>query len=405
MTIPPIANELIIPSGGVQSHPALERGHRFTLDGDDRLELQLADTCANVLDAVREIVPPKRLEAVVLGGGYGRGEGGVLKTRGQDRPYNDLEFYVFVHGNRFWSEHSFGPKLAELGERLSPGAGLHVEFKVDSLEHFRRSPVTMYSYDLVSGHLVLFGESPIFAGCDQHADARNIPLCEATRLLMNRCTGLLLARNKLLQPEISEAGFDFIQRNIAKAQLALGDALLTVLGEYHWSCLERFGRLRRRVAFPAPDWLAEVRGHHAAGIAFKLHPGKPALRRPASESQLKEVAGLALEVWLWLESRRLGCRFESARQYGLSPLNKWPEASGWRSLLINLRRFGPAVVLGKDWYRHPRGTALSMLALLLWDPGAIGPEIERQLAEKTHLPFHNSADLMGLYERLWRKVN
>ena len=41
---------------------------------------------------------------------------------------------------------------APLAVPAKPGAGLHVEFKIDSLERFRHGPITMFSYDLVSGH-------------------------------------------------------------------------------------------------------------------------------------------------------------------------------------------------------------------------------------------------------------
>src|SRR4026209_1598165 len=74
---------------------------RFTLDGSAELEGHLERTCRQVLAAIRNAVPQGRLEAVLLGGGYGRGEGGVLKTKSGDRPYNDLEFYVFLRGNEF----------------------------------------------------------------------------------------------------------------------------------------------------------------------------------------------------------------------------------------------------------------------------------------------------------------
>jgi hypothetical protein len=77
-------------SGQFLTRAGLARGPRFTLDGDEALERHLAHTCARVLSGIRGLIPPRRLEAVLLGGGYGRGEGGVLRGPGGDRPYNDL---------------------------------------------------------------------------------------------------------------------------------------------------------------------------------------------------------------------------------------------------------------------------------------------------------------------------
>src|SRR5436190_18385694 len=106
---------------------------RFTMDGSDDLEAGLSQLCAQILCRIQSIVPVKKLEAVVLGGGYGRGEGGVLKTAEGDQPYNDLEFYLFFRGNRLWNSHKYGHALTALGRRLSCSARLHVEFKVDNL--------------------------------------------------------------------------------------------------------------------------------------------------------------------------------------------------------------------------------------------------------------------------------
>ena len=49
---------------------------RFTRDGADTLERHLLQTCEQVRKAVQELIPSYRLDGLLLGGGYGRGEGG-----------------------------------------------------------------------------------------------------------------------------------------------------------------------------------------------------------------------------------------------------------------------------------------------------------------------------------------
>lgn len=378
---------------------------RFTPDGSDELERHLARTCDKVLAAVRQMIPPRQLEALVLGGGYGRGEGGVLKTSAGDRPYNDLEFYVFLRGNRFWNERRFGGTLCELGERLSPAAGLHVEFKADSLTHLRRGPVTMFSYDLVSGHRVLAGKPRLFAGCEPHLDAGKIPLHEATRLLMNRCSGLLFAQEKLKREHFTAADADFVQRNMAKAQLAFGDAVLTVLGRYHWSCQERCERLRRLLPPEIIPWPNELRRHHAAGVDFKLHPVCAAEPRTTLAERHAKITAFALAVWLWLESRRLAQRFVSARDYALSLANKCPGNNPWRSLLLNAKIFGPLALFRANRRRHPREIILNTLALLLWDMEALRDEPVERVMNQLRPPLATMNDPMAAYKSIWRKLN
>ena len=196
---------------------------RFTIDGDDALEAHLAQVCERVLSGVRGLIPDRRLEAVLLGGGYGRGEGGVLRQPEGDRPYNDLEFYVAVRGNRHLNERLYRRPLEVLGDILSHLAGVEVEFKIASLAEWRAQRVSMFSYDLFAGHRLLWGDERALEGCAHHLQAALIPLSEAARLLMNRGTGLLLARARLAAARFSCEDADFVRRNIAKAELACGD--------------------------------------------------------------------------------------------------------------------------------------------------------------------------------------
>ena len=374
---------------------------RFTIDGSDALEAQLAHTCSRVADGVCEIVPAAKLEAIVLGGGYGRGEGGVLKTEAGEQPYNDLEFYIFMRGNRLGNERTYRGALGALGEKLSPEAGLHVEFKVDSISRLRRSPVSMFSYDLVSGHQVIAGDENIFARCEHHRDAQKIPLHEAMRLLFNRCTGLLLAK-KHLYIGLNAAEEDFIGRNLAKAQLALGDVVLAAHGQYHWSVCERVQRLKNLDVSRLPVTAAELQRHHLSGAQFKLYPRRLSKGADAFCNEHDEISSCGRKLWLWLESRRLKKPFANVREYSLSEMNKCPETSSWKNLLINARFFGPRVIS----LRYPRERLLRALPLMLWKADALG---ERRLllflqselrTEATALP-----GLVEAYEKIWRRFN
>src|SRR3954469_11158903 len=103
---------------------------RFTLDGSQQIEAEAGRLCQRVLDCVKTLIPSQTFQALVLGGGYGRGQGGVFNSGNGERLYNDIEFYVFLRGNRLWNERIYRPTLERLGERLSKEAGLHVEFKI-----------------------------------------------------------------------------------------------------------------------------------------------------------------------------------------------------------------------------------------------------------------------------------
>lgn len=370
--------------------------HRFTIDGSDALESHLAATCDRVLSGVKSLVPAAKLDSVLLGGGYGRGEGGVLKTPSGDQPYNDLEFYVFIRGNTILAEGKFRQSLHELGERLSPEAGLEVEFKVLTLEKLRRSAPSMFYYDLVAGHRWQLGDDSLLAGCEHHRDAAKIPLNEATRLVMNRCSGLLYSAERLARKNFGDAEADFVGRNLAKAQLAFGDVMLTAHGQYHWSCRERHARLAKLSGAENLP-LAEFIRHHESGVEFKLHPTCSADSREILAGRHAELSELGKKLWLWLESKRLGTKFGSPRDYAFSELNLCPETSSLRNRLVNFRAFGAS---GLACVRYPRERLFRALSLLLWEKNEF-EKVRSQL--RTSAP--DFSGLVSAYEQLWKWFN
>lgn len=381
-------------------HAAGNGAARFTLDGSDALEEHLARTCEKVRSEIQRLIPSDKLEAIVLGGGYGRGQGGVLKTPNGDKPYNDLEFYVFLRGSRVLNERNYSKQLCDLGDKLAPEAGLHVEFKVDSLSRLRSAPVTMFSYDLVSGHKIIFGSADIFRGTERHLDGRNIAAAEATRLLFNRCTGLLLAKEMLRGGALTDEQSDFVGRNLAKARLALGDAVLAARGEYHWSCLVRRDRLSA-IKDENLSWLPRVQEHHAAGVEFKLHPRRIAKSLQEFTAEHHEISELARQLWLWVEARRLGRLFSSAHDYAFSAVGKCSDTSVCRNLLLNAKTFGAAAVADLLALRYPRERLLSSLPLLLWDEPMNDLKVRRYLQRLLRTPASDWQGFVDVYKKVW----
>lgn len=378
----------------------------FTLDGSAALERHLRSVCDKVRQEVLAVVPSSKLEGLILAGGYGRGEGGVLRTDSREEPYNDLEFYVFVRGNRVLAERKYRPRLNELGQRLSPEAGLEVEFKVLTLGQLRSAPPSMFFYDLVAGHRWEVGDDSLLAGCEHHREPRDIPLYEATRLLMNRCTGLLFSAERLRRARFGTEESDFVGRNLAKLQLALGDVLLAARGHYHWSCRERHQRLAGLSAWGDERWREPICRHHAAGVEFKLHPIRTAAARETLAPRHAELSRLGKELWLWLENERLGTSFTTPDQYALSAIDKCPETAGWRNRLVNARAFGLAAALRPGAVRYPRQRLLHALSLLLWDDTAVSDPVRlKRVQAELNTHRDDFPGLVAAYEPLWHRFN
>ncbi len=377
---------------------------RFTLDGSDKLEADLNQICQKVLAEVLDLAPRKKLQGVLLGGSYGRGEGGVWRTRSGERPYSNLQFYIFLRGSQWLNEQKNGDVFNDLAKGLSATFKIPVEFKVLSLSGLRRSGPNMFYYDLVSRHRWIWGAENFLQGCDHHRQSFRVPEAEAIRLLMNRCSALLFTRQYIEQEVTAMDKLDQIQRSIAKLQLALGDAVLTVYGQYHWSCVERHERLMRLAPDEALVWLEEVRQQHAAGLEFKLHPTPGEKPWETLRAEHAHLSALTLRVWLWLENHRLKQRFVNVRDYCLSPINKCPETRSWRNRMVNTLTFGPELFWEPSSAHSPRERLLNALPLLLWESQSVKePALLKSLHTNLQTLSSTYTGLLAAYEKLWQQ--
>ena len=152
--------------------------------------------------------------------------------------------------------------------------------------------------------------------------------------------------------------------------------------------------------------LEDVKTHHLAGMEFKLHPQRTTASSSSLQKLHEELSGLALQVWLWLESHRLNCAFHTVRNYALSPVPKCPETKHWRNCLINLRTFGPGILFSGQATRYPRERLLEALSLLLWEPETLK---SKALLQHVQRALRTSAEtfppLLEAYRSVWHQFN
>ena len=209
-----------------------------------------------VADSIREIgseigaarVPG--LRGVVLGGGYGRGEGGVaVLPDGQRRLYNDLDFYVVVaDGSSAAEMEAVRRALEPIARRWSERLGIDVDFCPPKTPwRIRHDQERLMIQELLHGYFDVAGETgdALFKDVARR-EASALPWTEAVRLLVNRGAGLLLAR--------ASDDAQFAVRNVNKCVLGAGDALLIARGAYRWRAEERAAALGRPLYADAVAW-------------------------------------------------------------------------------------------------------------------------------------------------------
>ena len=200
---------------------------------------------------------------VVLGGSYGRGEGGVRQDKENGILYNDLDFFVFARQKPANAELL----LKEIAEKYEQLLKIDVDFSsVMSVRDIKNNAGRLMMQELKRGYRLVCGED-LLAEYLPEIPAESLPFSEACRLLLNRGMGLLLADEKIRK---NSGDADFILRNINKAILGVCDALLIVKKNYKWSIDERLKAVNES------DLTDRFKEFYAMAVKFKKFPDRKA---------------------------------------------------------------------------------------------------------------------------------
>jgi len=311
----------------------------------------------------------RELVVLVLGGGYGRGEGGVVVRDGREQPFNDLDLTIVVRHRRRVPLARLDP----ICRRYAGELGIHVDFSRPlTPADVRRLPHWLMWQDLVNGHIELAGPPGWLRA---HAPPRilePLPAIEATRLLLNRGAGLLWAMRVVdgLEPEPDEG---FVRRNWYKCALALGDALLIAHRRHATPYRGRDERLAARAREDPEVAGLDLLELYRRALGFKFRPDlAPAV--PETREALAGLAALWAAVLLHVETVRTRRCWEDLDDYVQWPGLREPEehtpGKVLRNLAHGLRRRRPSL-------RYPREELYTALPALLGQAGELPPDWDR----------------------------
>lgn len=202
-----------------------------------------------------------KLLGVVLGGGYARGEGGVMvQPDGSQRLSNDLDFYVVAEdGSSVEEMASIASALEPIARRWTERLGIDVDFCPPKTPwRIRHDQERVMIQELLHGYVDVAGlkGDELFRDVERRQPSA-FPWTEAVRLLANRGAGLILARTSD-DPK-------FVTRNVNKCVLGAGDALLIARGDYRWRVEERSETLGDQLYADAVAWKFRPRADGVCG--------------------------------------------------------------------------------------------------------------------------------------------
>jgi len=198
----------------------------FTIHRSARINARVERDLTLIKDALLERFDS--ITALILVGGFGRGEGSVLvDTEGHVSPINDYDVLV-VHR---------GPidrrALAQQRQTLAQRIGIWLlDLLVLEESKIPKLPLSQLHYDSMTGGYLFYGNRAVLDLWPEW-QATELPLAEGKKILFNRFVSILEAYQEdfLRRPPEPEQAFRLANQT-SKGILACCDALLILKGHY-----------------------------------------------------------------------------------------------------------------------------------------------------------------------------
>ncbi|MEW6128485.1 MAG: hypothetical protein AB1757_15705 [Acidobacteriota bacterium] len=299
----------------------------------------------------------ENLIALILGGGYGRGEGGVVYKDGIEQPYNDLDLVLVVKEKTRIDYKA----LHRISEKYAKNLGIHVDFSRPlDLKDIQHLPNCLMWQDLLNGHIVIQGDKNILNDYAPETLKDKLPVIEASRLLLNRGAGLLWAMRIARKVESGQDS-DFIRRNYYKCALALGDALLITYRQYQTAYRGRNQLLANLAKENAEVAAMNLTGLYNKALIFKFSPDDIS-NTTIDEFRLQVLAENWGIVYLHIESYRTRQKFNSLDEYANWIGIREPQQNTFKYALRNFIR---NLQIKKLSLSYPREALFRTLPILL----------------------------------------
>jgi len=213
----------------------LLNNQQLTYYNNKETELFLKTVLLEASNVFKELFPNKQTAALILIGGYGRGEGGIVQENGTYHPHNNLDLLYIYNGN-------INTKMSELADsklqEISKKYGIGIDMSAINRQKLMRLDGLVVGYDMRFGHRTLLGDSS-FLKEHQAFSLYNIDPADVRQLLVNRGTLLLINRLLLNKETLTKDEKKLIIKHAVKAIIGYGDALLYFNDSYHWSYAQK----------------------------------------------------------------------------------------------------------------------------------------------------------------------
>ncbi|OGI01804.1 MAG: hypothetical protein A2X42_04225 [Candidatus Margulisbacteria bacterium GWF2_38_17] len=315
---------------------------RYTVNGSQKLENRIKSHMDLIKNNILQEFDENTIQAIIMIGGYGRGEGTVRIDNGEENVFNDYDFFIISKALGPITTTRMKKKLVHLSGKLTKLVGIEVDLSLLTMKAFSRLPFTLMNYDMRQKSRIIHGNQSILDHLPPYNDAQ-MPAIEGTRLLLNRGALLIYCKQQLADHatlELSER--EIIIKYINKAILAMGDSFLIINKKYHYSYKVKEETISH-IDNPGFPLFEELKKAYLAAIEFKFTVNFDIHKTTDVLDWLKKTINIYESYVLWYESKRLQTpipSWDSYKKLILLSSTMVPFHVKIKSLLINMREFG-----------------------------------------------------------------
>jgi predicted nucleotidyltransferase len=339
---------------------------KYSVKGSPAFDARIDADMKRIADALYASKFSKHWKALVLLGGYGRGEGSPLIQKTEDGgskgeielPFNDYDLVVVTDS----LDPLLKRALKALEKELTAELGLPVDLYPYLTSALPKCEFSLLNYEMKYGHRVIRGDKNILDAMPAYPhDA--IPLSEGTRLLLNRGKLLLDIKCRLAKPDaLTKEDRQKFLKFLFKADLAFGDCALLLRKAYDLSYVVKRSRLPEIDLSGLENSRAFVESYRRA-IDFKERADFQSLEDNNVHLRLADTIQRYEQFFLWYERRRLNRKFQTLEKYAREFPYFGKEGSPLKNAVHNLRTFGTQGL--RYGTTHPRLRLYAALPLLL----------------------------------------
>lgn len=213
----------------------LHKNQHFTYYNNKETEAFLNNVMHEASSVFIDLFSKNQTAALILIGGYGRGEGGIVFENGIYCPHNNLDL-LYIYNGKIKSD--IVEKANNQLQKISKKYNIGIDMSAINKQKLLKLDGQVVAYDMRYGHKTLLGDSKFLK--DHNAfSLYSIDPADIRQLLVNRGTLLLINRILLNKQTLTKDEKKLIIKHAIKAIIGYGDALLYFNDAYHWSYAQK----------------------------------------------------------------------------------------------------------------------------------------------------------------------